>query len=345
MGEKRQKQDVFELLRHNRRDRQTPITFSPNPAYEAYLKIHKVLVGEASVSLLESIATTLGKEELPRYVFTAGWASFEASLATTEQSATKRMSLLDNTEEYWTRALEAQVSLQQNERDASLEYSAPHRTAACLARLPLARGLVAGNITDATRIQVREDTLAIAAANLVQLELANKSNNIDAVADHLGAAYEFNALVGFDSLDTPGLIALPSSERNGSGHHHPAQTHDIMLIQQSWGLIKSITPIEIKSAASRRDRERYKSLIMRGKMHLSLPGNYSPADTLVAFQALYEGKQTATQQDTTNFVRGKICDMLWRYRKGEKIENLPNSTPTEFHEKSMLAAIYPEIVA
>lgn len=319
-------------------------TLSLNPAYNEYLKIHKVLVGPATATKLEHIYASLRDETLPRFLSVAGWAAAEAALAQPDKSATYRSGLLDETSKCWTTGLENQLQWEQSEQRSMTECSASYRYALDLAHLPLLQAMVSGNITDKVRQAVTLDVLNIAEANIIQLSLAKASGSDEAIGDHVGIGHECNALLAFHSLDSASLIAIPSSARADSGHHHPNQTHDLLVIQQKWGSIQDMTPIEVKSRVSQIDRHRYKALLVRGKMHLSVVGSYSPEHTLKAFSALFNGNQTRQEHFTTEYVRATMLDLYWNYKKGDMLSGFASdNSACRYRDASAVHAAYPEI--
>src|SRR5207245_1409084 len=100
----------------------------------------------------------------------------------------------------------------------------------------------------------------------------------------------------FNMKQSPTWFAIPAMTRSDSGHHHRQQTHDLLVIRQRWGELQNITPVEIKSAANQRDLRRYKALLVRGKLHLSVDGLHKPEEMLDAITAVYEKRATRTQR-------------------------------------------------
>jgi len=323
-----------------------PLNFSPHPAYEQYLKIHKIQTGPKTSKTLEQIADQLAGEALPRYQSAAGWAALEAALGQPDSSIAHKNKLLTDAESYWVNAIETQLSCNASEKQYLIEHSAPFRYALDLAHLPLYQGIISGNVTENMRSAVISDTLAIAESNIVQMSLACKVGDQEAISDHSGFGYEANALLAFHSFNMPTFVATPGSARADSGHHHPKQTHDILVIQQKWGEIRSITPIEIKAAASQRDRKRYKALIMRGKMHLTKTNGSrsTPEITLKAFSSFFSGQPTIQELEITNYAQQNAANLYWLYRKGNNDNDFTSRENSYmFKDKSNIYAKYPEL--
>lgn len=172
------------------------LKYLDNPAYNQYLKIHKVAVGVSGSEELVRIADTL-----------------------------------------------------------SLIYS------------PLVKSMVVGNVTDTVRHQVFSESALLGKIVADELERYSQAGCVDEVRAFVGLAHEVNALNTMLYIDDPRYLPMPSSARADSGYYHPEQTHDMVIINQHWGTIKKVIPAEIKGRTSLRDRQRYKALLIRGKMH------------------------------------------------------------------------------
>ncbi|HEU5122267.1 MAG TPA: hypothetical protein VFT59_05485 [Candidatus Saccharimonadales bacterium] len=331
----------FDILKDAKENTFTEIlderSFSPHHAYDAYHKIHKVFVGEAGGRQLEIIASSLKGEWLPRYLNVAGWASAEAALVQEERSTVHRMALVDQAEACWERALRGQEQLSQSETHQwAHEDSASYRFALNLAFTPLMKALIAGSVTETTLERTFADTLAIAEAAAIQRNLANKDGYNEAVGDLLGFGHECNALLTLLYMNDPRHIPLPSTARAGAGYEYRDQTHDIVVINQHWGNILKVVPVEIKARASLRDHIRYKALIVRGKMHLSIEGKYLPEHTLNAFARMYDGSNDQSDEMTVLHATSTMKELLQLYQQGRRLHpERRGATPTHFYEKKI----------
>jgi hypothetical protein len=318
------------------------LSFAPNPAYESYLRMHKVFVGQAGGEQLEQVHQNLRGESLPRYLDVAGWAAAEAALVDAERPATQRVDMINQAVGCWRRALGMQQQLNVHAPAYMAEYAVPHRMALNIAVAPLLKGIVVGNVTEAICEQVFLDCLNIAQSNVVQLKLMSKENHIDGIAEHIGFGYECNALLALNRFTSPTWFAIPSMARSDSGHHYREQTHDLLLIRQKWGHIKSVIPVEVKAKASLRDRERYKALLVRGKMHLSVPGKCTPRDTLDALAAVHQGTATKQEAALLENVSGRFMDMISDYYAGKRLGRVATQrTVTLFRDNGFVVANHP----
>jgi hypothetical protein len=320
--------------------------FQPNPAFNDYLKIHKVLVGPRTAHQLIQTAETLDKEELPQYVIAAGSAFCESALALPGEDAEFRMELLDRAEASWRRALDTQLTCAET-YPALIDPADPFRTALDIARLPLLRGLVAGDVTRHTRDAVRQETLAIAAANNIRSKLAHTEGEHETACSHIGFGHELNFQIAIDSLDTPTYIATTSFARGGSGHFHPHQTHDVMLIQQKWGEILDILPVEIKAKASGRTRQRYNAMLVRGKIHMTYNVPiHEPENMRRAFAAYHLGVPARQEIPVIRDIRRTLLEMVHLYKSGQVLGSVATGRSLlRFRDLAALHQAHPEIAA
>jgi hypothetical protein len=311
-----------------------------NERYEDYYRIHKVYVGQSGARLLQEIHDELRIGESPKHLNAAGWCAAEAALVDDSLPAVARMSLMRSAEDSWERAMAAQEEVNTGLDPSEIEDDAVFRLALNLAFAPLMKSMIAGNITDSIREQVFADVLALAQLAGIQRKLAHKNGNLDAVGHLLGFEHECNAHLALLHIDDARYVPLPSSARGGSGTTYPEQTHDIVVVNQHWGKIRKVIPLEIKSKASLGDIKRYDALVVRGKMHLSITGRYSPEFTREAFAAYYD--DTATRRDnlTVYQVTSTMKELLRLYQQGNVRSK--HDSPTSYHDFSALQRSRPE---
>jgi hypothetical protein len=317
------------------------LNFEPNYYYERYLKMHKVFVGNSGAEQLEDIYQGLRGEEMPRYLTTAGWAAVEASLVQSQKSTEQRQRLLDGAVDCWVRALESQKMMNGSGEDYLTEYSQPFRTALDIAVSPLFQDMLYGNVRPETITSVFDDCLNIAQVNSVRTNLMRKQNNFEGVADHTGFGYEVNALLAFNRRFSERWFVIPSMVRSDNGYHHREQTHDLLVVNQNWGELKSLTPLEVKSVASGRDLKRYKALVVRGKMHLSVSGKCRPEETLEAISAWREGSATSDESRITDDITETVVNMIRDYHAGERLGELATGPLMEFRDSSVVSSKHP----
>lgn len=312
-----------------------------NGAYNKYLRIHKVFVGESGARELISIADELEHEELPRYLDAAGWAYAEAGLVLKGESTVGRVELVKAAEACWERSLQAgQYLLDKGAPRHLFEDAASYRTAMNLAYAPLMKSIIVGNVTDGTRERTFADTLAIAQTSGLQMGFAAAQGDVEATASHVGFLHEANTLLTLLYLDDPRYVPLPSSARADTGYYHQNQTHDVTILNQHWGDIKKVIPLEVKARASVRDRERYKALIVRGKMHLTMQGRNDPRETTDAFSNVYHGTPSKKDILITDHASSTVLQLLKLYQRGANnaVDNV--TSRTKFHDARHVAPHY-----
>jgi len=266
-----------------------PTDLTQNATYGRYMRMHKVFVGNRGAKQLEHIYQELRDEHLPTYVSAAGWAAAESALRRDDVSVDARLHLMDEAEETWCRALRLQEYVDDVAPPDKIGYADKLRIALDLAILPLLRGIVAGHILQEDIDKAFLDCLNIAQINAVYSDLAKKEGNNEALAAHNGFGHECNALLALNRMRSPTLFVIPAMARADSGLWYRRQTHDLLVINQKHGQLRSATPVEVKAVATLRDRKRYHALIVRGKMHLSIEGKQAPRHTLDAIAAVHSG--------------------------------------------------------
>lgn len=318
------------------------IDLSRNETYAKYMRMHKVLVGNQGAQQLETIYFGLKDETAPHYLAAAGSALVESALVRTDVGRDYKLGLIARAVETWSGALQIQTDLEDSAPPGTVEHGYMHRIALDLAAIPLLRGIVIGNVTEETCKKAFTDSLAIARSNMAYLEAAKARGDNEAVGNHSGVGYECNALLAFNRSLSPTWFAVPAMARSDSGYYHRKQTHDLLVIHQKYGLIRSATPVEIKSKASLRDRLRYDALLVRGRMHLSVEGKTRPEYTLAAIAAVHDSTATAEDYRIADSATRRFTDMVRDYYAGDLIGKVVGKhSATIFHDNPLVIARHP----
>jgi hypothetical protein len=317
-----------------------------NDAYNKYLHMHKVLVRTGGAEQLIGIGQLLEQEKIPRYLDAAGWAYAEAAM-TNHTTTVEAVGLVIKAEELWEQALSGYRYLAKGDHAEwfTEDSSEPYRLALNLAYAPVLKSILVGNVTQSVRERAFADTLAIAQLAGIHLELAKKEGSKFVVSDYSGFIHECNALLALLYLNDPRYIPMPSSARADTGYYHREQTHDIVVINQHWGQIKKIIPIEVKAAASLSDRQRYKALILRGKMHLAVTGMlgcHDARNTLDAFASVFEHTKDKLAQQKVDHAATTVQKLLRLYQQGMDVDSVAVNSLTQFRETNVVEAAYPE---
>jgi len=314
-----------------------------NPTFDAYLQMPKFIVNAEGARELIEMGDELSKETMPRFLDAAGWAYAEAGLALNEDTAEHRIQLVKEAERMWHRALVNDLDLSRHYKEEwTRNEEMSHRLALNLAFAPLVKSIIVGNVTDSVRESVMRDTAAIATDSARAMDELFEQGEERTSSVHLGFLFEANALMTLLYMNNSQYVPLPSTARADSGYYHPSQTHDISIINQHWGEIKKVIPMEIKSRSGRRDRERYKALLIRGKMHLSVH-QYDPRSTVRAFQGIVDGTASDKEVASIDNISSRLRNMLKLYQQGVTPEGLAMNSLTRFHDANKAAEVYPEL--
>lgn len=314
-----------------------------NPSFHEYVQMPKVIVDTDGAQKLIEIADDLTRERMPRFLDAAGWAYAEAGLALSDDSAEHRVQLVVEAERTWQRALVNDLELGRRYQERwTLNEDMSHRLALNLAFAPLIKSIIVGNVAESVRSSVLQDTSAIATDSCRVLDEAYARGDIKTSGHHRGFLFEANGLMTLLYMNHAQYVPLPSTARADTGYYHPSQTHDISIINQYWGEIRKVIPMEIKSRSTRKDRERYKALLIRGKMHLSV-NNYDPRSTVQAFQGIVNGTASAKEVTSIETISNQLRNMLRLYQQGVTPEGFAINSLTRFHDASKVAKVYPEL--
>lgn len=334
--------DALQQARSNASPESFSYELAPRRAYDEYHRLHKALVPAGKAERLELIHDALRYETLPDYLDVAAWSAAEVALVDENRPTTERIALIESAETLWQKALANQERINHEER---LEYMredvASYRLALSLAFVPLIKAIAVGDITAGVRERVFGDVLAVAQTAGLQRLLADRHGATETVGDMLGFEHECNAHLALLHMDDPRYVPLPSTARGGSGYDHHRETHDIMVVNQHWGSILKIVPVEVKSKASLNDLKRYEALIIRGKMHLSITGLFTPDHTRTAFAASYEGTATKRESATVSQVTDTMRRLLQLYQRGERQDTVSDGR-TRYHYTDALVREHPE---
>ena len=314
-----------------------------HPAFNEYVQMPKVIVNADGAQKLIEIGDELTQETMPRFLDAAGWAYAEAGLAMNNDSAERRVLLVKEAERAWHRALVNDLDLGRRYHEKwTKNDDTSHRLALNLAFAPLIKSIIVGNVADSVRKSVMRDTAAIATDSSRVLTEAYAMGDKQTSGHHWGFLFEANALMTLLNMKSAQYVPLPSTARADTGYYHASQTHDISIINQHWGDIKKVIPVEIKSRSGRKDRERYEALLIRGKMHLSV-NDYDPRSTVRAFQGIVDGNATDKEIASIEVISSKLRNMLRLYQQGITPEGLAMDSLTRFHDTKKVAEVYPEL--
>lgn len=318
-------------------------TYLENDAYDQYLHIPKVLVDEQGVDELQVLAEALEGQELPNYLEAAGWAYAEAGITSNSLSTVERVELVSKAEKIWARGLVNSVNIGEA-LGSQYQFgdNEGHRIALNMACAPLMKSVIIGNVREETMQRTFYDIAEIAHDSCLSLDQAYERDDRDAAAHHRGFLFEASALMALLYMEDPRYVPLPATARGDSGYYNRDQTHDISIINQHWGEIRKVIPVEIKSKASMQAKRRYKALIVPGKLRLSV-GSTESRDTAEAFYEVANGTASTEQAVAIEQLTAQLREMLRLYQRGVSAEGIATNGLTRFYDSTKVAQYYPEL--
>ena len=309
-------------------------------ALDQYMRMHKVLVGEAGAVRLTEIYELLKTESSTERLSVAGWAAIEAALVGTQQPLAERLRLFEGAASVWARAFQRQTTAEEYRQ--SFDRATSHRLAMDMAVLPLFEGVIRGNVTHRACRKAFDDCLMVSQSNAMYLRKARRADDSGAVGAHTGLAYECNALLALNRKLSPTWFATPAMARCDSGVFYRRQTHDLMVVHQRYGSLLSATPVEVKAQGRLRDQLRYHALLVRGRMHLSIPGKERPDHTLNAFVAVAEGTASVEDVGTAEAATERFTSMIRDYYAGTVLGKAASRrSVTLFHDNQLVLERHP----
>lgn len=314
-----------------------------NEAYDEYLHIPKVVVDEEGIEQLQAIGSELENQELPNYLEAAGWAYAEAGITSQSLSTVERVELVGKAERLWARGLVNTVNIGEAlGPQYQFGENEGHRIALNLAFAPLMKSIIVGDVREEVMRTTLTDITEIAHDSCRSLDYAYERGDRDAAAHHRGFLFEASAFMALLYMQDPRYVPLPATARADSGYYNREQTHDISIINQHWGEIRKVIPVEIKSKASMRAKLRYKALIVPGRIRLSV-GSTESRDTAEAFYDIAHGTATTEQTVAIEQLTAQLREMLRLYQRGETAEGIAANGLTRFYDSTKVAQYYPEL--
>lgn len=317
-----------------------------HPTYRKYLLMHKICLGRKGADDLEAVAGILSQEVDPLFLSAAASAYLEAGIIRCDDaSAEQKCQLADSAEALWEKALYYEDWLEEREigngspQDVD-DITEPYRIATNLACLPMVRSLFEGDVRREAIDESIESLLNLGSLTTKQLDIAEREGLYRNAAQYTGFYHEINTLIALLYRRDPKFIAIPSFHRADTGYFYPEQTHDIELISQHYGTVRTILPIEVKARIERRSRRRYRSLIIGGQAHLQLSEWLDPNITRTAYQNAFEGEPCDADAYIVNSTQLAISSLLARYKKSGRYKplNRHNSRTTYYSGSSQVAS-------
>jgi hypothetical protein len=281
-----------------------------------YYKMPKDFVGPNEADVLISMhETMLDAKSSWMYQFVAGSAAAESGLMATHLPTRERHARLRAAESAWRTAQDTFIMNRFSDgwSDERL-YTIPDRIEMHRAFLEVYRDMVDGDVKSETLIQTHERLVGLANANLDHHNRAEKNRDYGAMTYRRGLAYELGTILTITRLGCPSLFAVPVPARADHGEHYPEQTHDVRLIQQSWGQINWCIPYEVKPMTPLQP-DRYESALVRGRIELLMPSTTEPLDIVRYMKEEVEGTISEQHLAELNEITSRVFRLAQEYKQ------------------------------
>ena len=218
------------------------------------------------------------------YLYTAGSAAAESGLIASHLTNDERHYRIDCADKIWKQAQDAFIKRHiEDDWSESKILTIPDRIEMSRIYNPLYHDMIEGNVRQETIEKTHHRLIRLGLLNLKRHDQAEQISDFGALMMRRGLAYELGTLMTATRLVCPSFFAIPATARADNGEHFPEETHDVRLIHQSWGQIKSCIPYEVKPTDGKY-RHRYRSAYVRGRVELLMPSSTNPLD-LVRYMA------------------------------------------------------------
>ena len=255
-----------------------------------YNQMPKDFVGPREADVLIAMHDEMRKAEHSwMYQFVAGSAAAESGLMATHLTPQERHRRLSSADKAWKAAQDGFLGNHfTSEWSEAQLYTVPDRIEMHRTFLELYRDMVDGDVKATTLDSTHRRLVSLANANLDAHNTAEENGEYGAMVYRRGLAYELGTILTITRLGCPSLFAVPVPARADHGEYYPHDTHDVRLVQQSWGEINWCIPYEVKPVDPK-EPDRYDSALVRGRIELLMPSTTEPLDIVRYMQEEVEG--------------------------------------------------------
>lgn len=253
------------------------------------------------------------------YQFVAGSAAAESGLMATHLTPTERHERLTSADRAWSDAQDRFIvdHLQDGWSEARL-YTIPDRIQMHRVYLDLYRDMVDGGILDETIAATHNRLVGLAVSNLDQHDSAERDGDYAAVMYRRGLGYELGTILTLTRLQCPSIFAIPVPARADHGAHFPEKTHDVRLVQQSWGEVNWTIPYEVKPVDSEHT-DRYESALVRGRVELLMPSADGPLELARYMQEEIDGTITPQHLAELDEITSRVFRLAQEYKRRQAL--------------------------
>lgn len=284
--------------------------------FARYNQMPKDFVGPREADVLIAMHDEMRKAEHSwMYQFVAGSAAAESGLMATHLSFDERHRRLNSADKAWKAAQDGFLA-NHFTHDWSEEklYTIPDRIEMHRTFLPLYRDMVDGDVKPMTLGSVHQRLVSLANANLDAHNEAEQTGDYGAVVYRRGLAYELGTILTITRLGCPSLFAVPVPARADHGEYFPEKTHDVRLIQQSWGEINWCIPYEVKPVTPKQ-ADRYESALVRGRIELLMPSTTEPLDIVRYMKEEVDGTLSDQHRTELDEITSRVFRLAQDYKR------------------------------
>lgn len=298
-------------------ERSTP----PNVALGRYHEIPKHFAGPETADHLLSIYESLvGGAPRPSYFFAAGSAAAESGLVGTHLDTEERHRRIQCGHDAWKFAQKLSIDkhIDDNWTESKLLLFSD-RVETQLIFTTLLHDMVNGDVRPETMASTHRRLVQLGVTNLQLYNQATRDKDPGAISGRRGLANEIAMPAAITRLQCPSYFAMPTVARADNGTYMSEDTHDAIILEQSWGSIRSTIPCEIKSKGGLRPSKRYKSAMIRGTVHLRMPSATSSLHLAKFLDKEIRGEATAQEITELNEVTSKVLREATKYLQQQKL--------------------------
>ena len=281
-----------------------------------YNQIPKDFVGPLGADDLYSIHEKLRQNDSsPYYLYIAGSATAESGLMATHLSNDERHARIEEANQLWKQAQETFILRHINDGWTETKLrTVPDRIEMNRIFLPLYHDMVDGNVRQPSSKVLHERLARLACANLRDHDKALEAEDFGALSFRRGLGYELCTHLTISRLRCPSFFTVPAPARADDGTHFASETHDVRLIHQSWGSIKTCIPYEVKST-DRDSLVRYKSALVRGRIELQVPNSEHPLELAAYIQQEINGDIDPIREKQLDTITSNVLHEAQKYRQ------------------------------
>lgn len=285
-----------------------------------YYQMPKDFVGPTEADDLISMHEAIrGAERSWSYQFVAGSAAAESGLMATHLPAPERYQRLRSADQAWKTAQDGFINAHfiEDWSEARL-YTIPDRIEMHRIYLELYRDMVDGEVRVDTIAQTHQQLVSLANANLNHHNNAEQAGDYGAMIYRRGLAYELGTILTITRLGCPSLFTVPVPARADHGEYYPEKTHDVRLVQQSWGEVNWCIPYEVKPVTPRL-ADRYDSALVRGRIELLMPSTTEPLDIVRYMQQEVEGTISSQHLAELDEITSRVFRLAQDYKRKQRL--------------------------